>query len=135
MTIDLLQVEIKHKTIYRVTLVWGGYGSAYTSDLNYEFIRLFETVKMPTIAKYFNVTYKEGWDDSSECNYEARFTSPDKEKLLSLKYWFDNMTDSVYDDLRELLKPINEAMDIAEKLDENDCIITYIDIDEEKRLR
>lgn len=128
---DLLQVEITHKTEYRITLRWRGYGSLYTSDLNYEFWRLFEEVKLPTIAKYFGVTFSNGGEDYYECDYEARFTSPDKEKLLSLKYWFDNMTDSMYDDLKELLKPIDDAMDIAEKLDENDCIITYVDIDEE----
>jgi len=131
MTVDLLQVKVTNKTLYRYTMKCYGMGSIYIGDLNSEYLRIFEEVKLPTIAKYFGVTFAGGEEDCYECDYEAQFTSPDKEKLLSLKRWDSDSNKTGYDDLKELLNPIHEAMEIASQLDEDDCLITYVDINEE----
>ena len=143
MTVDLLQVKVTNKTLYRYTMKCGGMGSIYIGDLNSEYMRLFEEVKLPTIAQYFGVTFAGGEEDCYNCDYEAQFTSPDKEKLLLLKRWDSDYSEekfglgeegksySQWDDLKELLNPIHEAMEIASQLDEDDCLITYVDINEE----
>lgn len=125
----MLEIEIKRKTLYRCTLLWGGWGSAYTDDFHYEFYRLFEEEKLPTIARYFEVTFEDGGDDYSECSYEAQFTSPNKDNLVALKHWFDNPT--LYPALTEMLKPIDEAITLVAKLDKDGYLVTYVDIDEE----
>jgi len=124
---SLLQVEVKEKTLYRITLKFDGMGYLYTDDHHPEYLRLFLEEELPTIAKYFDVTYKGEGNYGWETEYVAEFVSSKKDRLLALKHWHKNP--SKYPALNELLKPISKAMNVALELDDDGYIVTYEDID------
>jgi hypothetical protein len=124
----MLQIEVKRKTVYMCTLTWHGMGYMHTDELHDEYLRLFEEEELPTIAKYFDVTFARG-GSSWEVDYEAEFTSPNRDNLIALKHWYSNRTQ--YPALTEWLQPIWEAMQIVQELDKDGYLVTYVDIDEE----